>query len=74
MTLVRDVAGMAALAELHEAVLLDQFGVLHHGLRAFPGAADCVARLIAGGVFAVAAQDDAAPDHGLGRRMARFVW
>lgn len=49
MSLVRDVAGMAALAGLHEAVLLDQFGVLHDGARAFPGAADCVARLRAGG-------------------------
>lgn len=49
MSLVRDVAGMAALAGLHEAVLLDQFGVLHDGRRAFPGAADCVARLRAGG-------------------------
>ena len=49
MTLVRDVAGMAALAGLHDAVLLDQFGVLHDGARAFPGAVDCVTRLRAGG-------------------------
>lgn len=49
MSLVRDVAGMAALTGLHDVVLLDQFGVLHDGQRAFAGAVDCVTRLRAGG-------------------------
>lgn len=49
MNRVRDVAGMAALAGRHDAYLLDQFGVLHDGERAFDGAVDCVTRLRAGG-------------------------
>lgn len=41
--------GLASLADAYDAVLLDQFGVLHDGATALPGAVDCFERLAAAG-------------------------
>ncbi len=43
------IAGLRDIAGRFDAVLLDQFGVLHDGRTAFPGAAACVAALKAAG-------------------------
>ena len=41
----RMVAGVASLASHYDGFLLDQWGVLHDGVRALPGALDCLAAL-----------------------------
>ena len=45
--------GVAALAERYDGFLLDQWGVLHDGVRPYPGALDCLERLMAAGKRAV---------------------
>jgi HAD superfamily hydrolase (TIGR01459 family) len=42
---MRRLAGIAALAERYDGFLLDQWGVLHDGRAAFPGALDALGRL-----------------------------
>jgi len=42
-------AGMRALAAEFDGYIVDLWGVLHDGMRAFPHALDCLARLRAGG-------------------------
>lgn len=37
--------GVAGLADLFDVFLIDQFGVLHDGVRPYPGAVECLARL-----------------------------
>ena len=37
--------GMAALAPRYNGFILDLWGVIHDGVRPYPGAADCLARL-----------------------------
>ena len=37
--------GMAALAALYDGFILDLWGVIHDGVRPYPGAADCLQRL-----------------------------
>jgi HAD superfamily hydrolase (TIGR01459 family) len=39
------IAGLHAIADRFDHVLLDQWGTLHEGLEVFPAALDCVARL-----------------------------
>jgi HAD superfamily hydrolase (TIGR01459 family) len=46
----RRISGIGALAPDFDAVLLDQFGVLHDGRTAFPGALEAVAELHEAGV------------------------
>ncbi len=41
--------GMAGVVDRYDALLLDQWGVLHDGATAYPGAIDCLARLRAAG-------------------------
>ncbi|WP_119166673.1 TIGR01459 family HAD-type hydrolase [Algihabitans albus] len=43
-------SGVGEIAERFDAILLDQFGVLHDGRAAFPAAKDAVARLRAAGL------------------------
>lgn len=43
--MTRTIAGLSQIAGGFEAVLVDQFGVLHDGRSAAPGAADCLKRL-----------------------------
>src|SRR3546814_12878452 len=43
------VAGLGALAPRYDVFLLDQFGVLHDGTTAYPGAIDCLEALQAAG-------------------------
>lgn len=45
MTPPRFCDGVAAFAESFDAFLVDQWGVLHNGAEAYPGAIDCLARL-----------------------------
>jgi HAD superfamily hydrolase (TIGR01459 family) len=42
LTSVRPVAGLAAIINDFDGVLLDQWGVLHDGVKAFPGALDAL--------------------------------
>lgn len=39
---------MSALAEIHAGFIIDQWGVLHDGVRPYPGAVECLQRLRAG--------------------------
>jgi HAD superfamily hydrolase (TIGR01459 family) len=43
------VAGFAELADAFDAIILDQFGVLHDGREAYPTASECLQRLAAAG-------------------------
>ena len=43
------VPSLSAIAEKYDAVLLDQFGVLHDGKKALPGAVECFEELAAAG-------------------------
>ncbi|MGF6307100.1 HAD superfamily hydrolase (TIGR01459 family) [Bradyrhizobium sp. i1.8.4] len=43
------IAGLHAIADRFDHVLLDQWGTLHEGMAVFPAALDCVARLREGG-------------------------
>ncbi len=43
------VPGIGAVADRHDAFLVDQWGVLHDGSTAYPGALDCLERLGAAG-------------------------
>ena len=42
-----ELTSVAQLADRYDAFLLDQFGVLHDGTNAIPGAVDCFAQLVA---------------------------
>lgn len=46
---MRSAPGLAALASTYDGFLLDQWGVLHDGACAYPGAIDAVERLVAAG-------------------------
>lgn len=43
------VAGVGALIDSHDGFIIDQFGVLHDGVAAYPGAMECLANLAARG-------------------------
>jgi beta-phosphoglucomutase-like phosphatase (HAD superfamily) len=43
------IPGISAVAAKYDAVLLDQFGVLHDGMAALPDAVDCYEQLSASG-------------------------
>lgn len=45
----RFIDGIAALAEHYDGFAVDQWGVMHDGQRAYPGAVDCLRRLVAAG-------------------------
>ena len=51
---MRDIRRLSEIRETFDAVLIDQFGVLHDGHAAFPGARDCLMRLADAGVPVVA--------------------
>ena len=42
-----ELTSVSQLADRYDAFLLDQFGVLHDGTNAIPGAVDCFAQLVA---------------------------
>jgi HAD superfamily hydrolase (TIGR01459 family) len=46
---IPSVSGVAALADRFDLFLVDQYGVLHDGERAFPGAVEALERLVAAG-------------------------
>jgi HAD superfamily hydrolase (TIGR01459 family) len=41
--------GLASVSDRYDALILDQWGVLHDGVAPYPGAVDCLARLRAAG-------------------------
>lgn len=51
---MRDISSLSDIADDFDAVLVDQFGVLHDGRKAFPGTQECIARLAAKNVPIVA--------------------
>ena len=53
--------GLPDLAERHDVFLVDQFGVLHDGVRAFPGAANALAKLKATGATIVLLSNSGRP-------------
>ncbi len=63
--------GLAALADAYDGFLLDQWGVLHDGARAYPGAVDAVERLVAAGKkVAVFSNQPRLADHVLAQTQA----
>ena len=53
-----EIASLEDIVDRFDGVLIDQFGVLHDGRAAFPGARDCLERLAARGVPVVAFSND----------------
>jgi len=49
MRITEYLPGVAGLIDRYDALLLDQWGVLHDGARPYPGAIDCLTRLRAAG-------------------------
>jgi HAD superfamily hydrolase (TIGR01459 family) len=50
---VKALDGVAALAREYDGFIVDQWGILHDGTRAYPGALDCLERLRAAGKHVV---------------------
>lgn len=65
-------AGMRELAARYEGFLIDQWGVLHDGGEALPGAIDCLARLRAAGKRVVILSNSGRSGDGNARSMLRF--
>jgi len=53
VTGTRAIAGLSALLDRFDGFIVDQWGVLHDGVTAYPGAADCLRRLRAAGKHVV---------------------
>ena len=49
MTSVPLIPGLSAVADRYDGFLIDLWGVVHDGIRAFPGVVDCLSRLRAAG-------------------------
>ena len=43
-------SGMAAVAQRYQGLMLDQFGVMHNGTTALPGAVECISQLHKNGI------------------------
>ena len=61
--------GMADVIDRYDALLLDQWGVLHDGGQPYPGAIDCLARLGAAGKIVVILSNSGRS----GEENARFI-
>ncbi|MEO1316601.1 MAG: TIGR01459 family HAD-type hydrolase, partial [Pseudomonadota bacterium] len=70
--MTRDIRGLAEIRAAFDTVLIDQFGVLHDGRAAFPGAADCLQRLAASGVPMAALSNSGKRSHLNTARLARL--
>lgn len=70
--MTRRIAGLAELADGLAGVLVDQFGVLHDGQSAAPGAAACLAHLRARGIRIVALTNSGRRAAENAERLARF--
>jgi ribonucleotide monophosphatase NagD (HAD superfamily) len=46
---MKRIAGLRDIADQFDLYLVDQYGVLHDGVAAYPGAIDAMARLASGG-------------------------
>ncbi len=65
-------AGIHELAARYDAFLLDQWGVLHDGAHALPGALDCLARLRAAATRVVILSNSGRSGEANARAMRRF--
>ncbi len=65
-------AGIRELAARYDAFLLDQWGVLHDGAHALPGALDCLARLRAAATRVVILSNSGRSGEANARAMRRF--
>ncbi|MEO0429062.1 MAG: TIGR01459 family HAD-type hydrolase [Pseudomonadota bacterium] len=70
--MTRDIRGLAEIRAAFDTVLIDQFGVLHDGRTAFPGAADCLQGLAASGVPMAALSNSGKRSHLNTARLARL--
>ncbi len=61
--------GVADVVDRYDALLLDQWGVLHDGVKPYPGAVDCLARLRAAGKAVVILSNSGRS----GEENARFI-
>ncbi len=68
----RAIAGLAAIADLFDAVLVDQYGVLHDGQAPFPGAVACLEALQARGIPVVAVTNSGKRPAENGARLAQL--
>ena len=59
--MTRAISGLSEIADLFDAVLIDQFGVLHDGMTAFPGTRSCLDALAAQQVPMVAVTNSGKP-------------
>ena len=64
--------GVAALAERYDGFLVDQWGVLHDGVRAYPGARPCLDRLMEAGKRVVVISNSGRRSAANAARMARL--
>ncbi|MEM6355601.1 MAG: TIGR01459 family HAD-type hydrolase [Pseudomonadota bacterium] len=70
--MTRDIRGLAEIRAAFDTVLVDQFGVLHDGRTAFPGAADCLQRLAESGVPMATLSNSGKRSHLNTARLARL--
>ena len=69
MRAIEYLPGMASVIDRYDALLLDQWGVLHDGGQPYPGAIDCLARLWAAGKTVVILSNSGRT----GEENARFI-
>ena len=69
---MRDIRRLSEIRDAFDAVLIDQFGVLHDGRAAFPGTQDCMAFLADNGVPVVALSNSGKRAHLNVRRLIRL--
>jgi len=68
----RSVGGLSAIASSFDLFLIDQFGVLHDGMRPYDGAVDCLKRLKAGGKTVVLLSNSGKRASANAARLAEF--
>ena len=68
----RPIAGLSGIVAGFDAILFDQYGVLHDGRRAFPGAAEAARRARAAGLRAAVLSNSGKPAAANAERLARL--
>ena len=64
--------GLSSVVDRYDALLLDQWGVLHDGVKPYPGAIDCLARLNAAGKTVIILSNSGRSGEENARFMARM--
>jgi HAD superfamily hydrolase (TIGR01459 family) len=70
--MMQHLTGFAALADRFDGFILDLWGVIHDGVRAFPGAVDCLHRLRAAGKPTLLLSNVPRPNHDAQALMQRM--